>query len=197
MHFRAWDLVFLAGFVAYVVIRGVWIERTKGEVKEVRRSDPLERVAMALVFLGSLLLPALHLFTPLLRFADYALPAPLPWCGAALLPLALWLFWRAHADLGTNWSATLDLRRGHELVTHGVYRRVRHPMYAAIFLFSLAQALLLGNGVAGPSAFVTFAVLYAVRVPREEALMIERFGPEYRAYQERTGRLLPRRSAPG
>ncbi len=47
---------------------------------------------------------------------------------------ALWLFWRSHADLGRNWSQAFELRKGHELITHGVYRVVRHPMYAAIWL---------------------------------------------------------------
>ena len=46
----------------------------------------------------------------------------------------------AHADLGLNWSITLEMRKGHELIVHGVYRRIRHPMYAAIFLFAVAQA---------------------------------------------------------
>jgi protein-S-isoprenylcysteine O-methyltransferase Ste14 len=73
-----------------------------------------------------------------------------------------------------------------------VYRRIRHPMYAAIFLFSLAQGLLLDNWLAGWSALATFAVMYLVRLPREEAMMIQQFGQEYRDYMNRTGRLLPR-----
>jgi protein-S-isoprenylcysteine O-methyltransferase Ste14 len=42
------------------------------------------------------------------------------------MTLAVWLFWRSHADLGRNWSPSLELREGHELVTEGVYRYVRH-----------------------------------------------------------------------
>jgi protein-S-isoprenylcysteine O-methyltransferase Ste14 len=106
--------------------------------------------------------------------------------------VALWLFWRAHADLGLNWSQTLEVRKGHEVVKTGVYGSIRHPMYAAILLFSLAQGLLLENWLAGWSALVTFAILVLIRMPREEAMMCEFFGQGYRDYMRQTGRLLPR-----
>jgi protein-S-isoprenylcysteine O-methyltransferase Ste14 len=107
--------------------------------------------------------------------------------------VAIWLFWRSHADLGLNWSMTLEMRKDHELVTRGVYRRVRHPMYAAIFLFAIAQGLVLQNWLAGWGGFVSFALLYLVRAPREEKMMSEFFGEEYGRYVRRTGRLWPRR----
>ena len=108
------------------------------------------------------------------------------------MAFALWLFWRSHADLGLNWSMHLRVREGHELVTRGVYRRVRHPMYSAIWLFSSAQALLLANAAAGWSALLTFGILYFIRVPQEEAMMCETFGQAYRDYMQDTGRLWPR-----
>jgi protein-S-isoprenylcysteine O-methyltransferase Ste14 len=192
MTLRPWNLVFLAGFIVYVAIRGVYAERTKRSEKVLRRVDRRERVLLFFAFVGSLLLPVVYLFTPLLAFADYRLPPIVPWCGAAIMTGALWLFWRSHADLGLNWSLTLELRKDHRVVTHGVYRRVRHPMYASIWLFSLAQGLLLENWLAGWSALATFAVLYCVRTPREERLMCEGLGAEYRDYMRRTGRLFPR-----
>ena len=105
---------------------------------------------------------------------------------------ALWLFWRSHTDLGQNWSVTLELRKGHQMVTQGVYRRIRHPMYASIWLFGLGQGLLLENWLAGWSALVSFTPMYFFRVPREEQMMFEFFGQEYRDYKQRTGRLVPR-----
>ena len=64
-------------------------------------------------------------------------------------------------------------------------------MYAAIWLFSFAQGLLLENWLAGWAAFVAFGVMYFVRVPHEEQMMRERFGTAYRDYQQRTGRIFP------
>jgi protein-S-isoprenylcysteine O-methyltransferase Ste14 len=86
----------------------------------------------------------------------------------------------------------LEIRQGHVLVTGGVYRFVRHPMYASIWLFAIAQGLLLGNWLAGWSGVVTFAPLYIIRTPREERMMRDFFGDEYGVYMRRTGRLLPR-----
>lgn len=192
MALQPWDLVFLVGFIVYVVFRGVFIERTKGTEKTVRRVDLRDRSLMFVVFVGSLLLPVVYLLTPWLASADYRLPPLVPWCGAVLMAVALWLFWRSHADLGRNWSVTLELTRDHRLVKNGVYRSIRHPMYASIWLFGLAQGLLLENWLAGWSAFVTFALLYFVRTPREERMMSEFFGKEYRDYMRQTGRLFPR-----
>jgi len=193
VRIKAWDIVFLVGFLVYVGIRGVFERRTSGIEKTVSRMDARERVLLLFVGVGSLLLPILYLFSPWISFADYRLPFPAPWCGAVILGFAIWLFWRSHADLGQNWSITLELRQGHQLVQHGVYRLVRHPMYASILLWDLAQGLLLENWLAGWPALVSFAVLYLVRTPREEQMMYEFFGQEYRDYMSRTGRLLPRR----
>jgi len=186
------NIVFLFGFIAYVAIRGVFEQRTKGNEKAVSWVDGRDRTLMFIVFVGSLLLPVIYLFTPWLAFADYHPPAFATWCGAAVMVAALWLFWRSHADLGRNWSRTLELRKDHQLIKHGVYRSIRHPMYAAIWLFGLAQGLLLQNWLAGWFAFVAFALMYFVRMPREEQMMCEFFGQEYRDYMRQTGRLFPR-----
>ena len=108
------------------------------------------------------------------------------------MSLAVWLFWRSHADLGRNWSPSLQLREGHALVDRGVYRYSRHPMYASQWLWGAAQALLLPNWIAGWASLISFAPLYLSRVPREEQMMLERFGHEYRGYVRRTGRIFPR-----
>jgi protein-S-isoprenylcysteine O-methyltransferase Ste14 len=86
----------------------------------------------------------------------------------------------------------LEVREQHRLITHGVYRWIRHPMYSALLLYSLGQALVIPNWVAGPSNLVAFAVLFALRVRAEEKMMAEQFGDEYAAYTARTKRLVPR-----
>jgi protein-S-isoprenylcysteine O-methyltransferase Ste14 len=192
MRIQPWNLVFLIGFIVYVCIRGVFKQRTKGNEKAVSRMDALEKTLMAIVIPGGLLLPVVYLFTPWLAFADYHLPAVARWCGAVLMVAALWLFYRSHADLGQNWSVTLELRKGHQLVKQGVYRSIRHPMYASIWLWCLAQGLLLENWLAGWYGLVAFALMYFVRTPREEQMMCESFGQEYRNYMRQTGRLFPR-----
>ena len=65
-------------------------------------------------------------------------------------------------------------------------------MYASIWLWDVAQAMLLQNWLAGCSALLAFTVLYFLRTPREEQLMCESFGEEYHEYMRQTGRLFPR-----
>jgi protein-S-isoprenylcysteine O-methyltransferase Ste14 len=183
---------FLLGLLTQVIIRGYYARRTRHNQKTVRRVDALEKILLALVIPGSLVLPLLYLFSPLLNFADYHLPKFALWLGAILMIVSLWLFYRSHADLGQNWSVTLEVRQGHQLVTGGVYHYIRHPMYASIFLFCFAQGLLLENWLAGWYPLFAFCLMYFLRTPREEQLMLETFGEEYQDYMLCTGRILPR-----
>ncbi len=189
---QPWNIVFMVGTVVFFSTRRVFIYRTKKEKKVVSRFDALERVLLAAMFLPTLLLPILYLFTSLLDFAEYQVPITLGSFGAVTMAVSLWLFWRSHVDLGQNWSTSLELRDGHQLVTDGVYRAVRHPMYTSLWLWGIAQGTLLGNWFASWSFVAAFAALYFLRVGREEQLMCERFQDEYREYMRRTRRLLPR-----
>jgi protein-S-isoprenylcysteine O-methyltransferase Ste14 len=91
----------------------------------------------------------------------------------------------------------LQVREEHRLVTNGIYRRIRHPMYASMFLLSMAHLFFVPNWIVAPAYLVSFGILYVFRVGREERMMLDRFGAEYEAYRRRSGRLLPRlRGAP-
>ena len=164
------------------------IARSKVDVQEV--------VLMLLATVGMWVLPPLHLFSRRLDFADWALPRQirlmLGAVGSVLSGCALWLLWRAHADLGTNWSPSLEIRQEQQLVTGGVYRWMRHPIYAALWLLGLAQVLMLQNWISGPAGLLTFWPVYRERIQREERMMAEQFGDAYRRYSARTGRILPR-----
>ncbi|GAA6623791.1 protein-S-isoprenylcysteine O-methyltransferase [Scytonema sp. NUACC26] len=105
--------------------------------------------------------------------------------------IALWLFWRAHHDLGQNWSPTLQIRAGHTLISNGVYQYIRHPMYTSVLLWCVAQALLLPNWIAGFSGLMSFSIACTTRIDREERMLLDRFGEEYEAYKQSTKRLVP------
>ena len=87
---------------------------------------------------------------------------------------------------------TLRIREDHTLITTGPYRWIRHPIYSAGLLFGFAVFLLSANGFVGACWVGGCSLLYAHRIPNEEALMLEEFADEYRVYMQRTGRLLPR-----
>ncbi len=182
--------IILAGSVVMVAIRAPHGQRSRGIKVKKSRKGPLETVLLTLAWIG-FFIPLIWIATPVLAFADYPLRVVPFIAGVLCLALGLWLFYRSHADLGTNWSITLEVRENHQLVTEGIYRQVRHPMYAALLLYSLGQALVLPNWVAGPSYGVAFALLFALRVIREERMMLAEFGREYEAYMARTKRLVP------
>lgn len=182
-------LVLLAA-VVMVVIRAPHGQRSRAVAVVKDRKGRREVVLLTLAWVA-FFLPLLWVVTPLLDFADYPLHAAAFAAGAAALALGLWLFHRSHVDLGRNWSITLQLREKHQLVTGGVYRRVRHPMYLALLLYSVGQALALPNWVAGPSYAVVMVLLVALRLGPEERMMLEEFGQDYEAYRATTKRLIP------
>jgi len=183
--------LFLAGFVGIGVIRGPHGSRS-GKVKVVEsRQGAAEKILLGLMWCASLIFPALWLFTRAFSFADYPLRPACFAAGAALEAAGLWLLYLSHADLGTNWSITLEVRENHALVTKGIYRLVRHPMYASIFLLAFAQALFLPNWLVGWFYPLAFALMFAYRLGAEERLMLDRFGAAYEDYRAKTARLIP------
>jgi protein-S-isoprenylcysteine O-methyltransferase Ste14 len=182
--------VVLAASIAMVVIRAPHGHRS-AKVKVVKSRKGLLEVVLLTLAWSSFFVPLLWVFTPLLRFADYPL-RPVPFsAGVLCFVVGLWLFHRSHADLGEFWSITLEVREKHRLITEGVYRRIRHPMYTALFLYSLGQLLVVPNWVAGPSYGAAFGLLFLLRIGAEEKMMREAFPQEYEAYTARTKRLIP------
>lgn len=195
----AFKTAYFLSLLAEMAIR-VPHERQRRQTRmTVDRVDWSERSLLGLMIVGMFFVPATYAFTSRLDWADYRLRQGARGLaggvGTMVLAVAVWLFWRSHADLGRNWSPSLQLREGHELVTGGVYRSVRHPMYASMWLWGVAQALLLQNWIAGWASLVLFLPLYLLRVPRKERMMLDEFGEGYRAYMNRTGRVVPRLGA--
>ncbi|MBW1879008.1 MAG: isoprenylcysteine carboxylmethyltransferase family protein [Deltaproteobacteria bacterium] len=183
----------LALFVAISVVRKIH-ERRAGKRSSLKGTPIAEGALMALWGLAAGILPLVYLFTSWLDFADlpFEMPPALGFLGVGLFLIAIWLLHRSHDDLGKTWSPSVEPEAGERLVTDGVYRRIRHPMYAAHVWWGVAQALLLPNLLAGPLALVLMFVLIAMRVPREERALLETFGDDYRGYMEQTGRILPK-----
>ncbi len=184
------NIIFSIGAIASVVIRIPHDKISqKTRISENRRGA-LEIVLMALIGLGMFLLPILG-FTPILEFANYPSSAAAVVAGTLMLIASLWLFFKSHADLGKNWSMTLQIREEHALVSNGVYKSIRHPMYTSIFLLSFAQLLLLSNWISAPALLIAFSILFAIRLRTEEQMMLDKFGAQYESYRQKTKRIIP------
>jgi protein-S-isoprenylcysteine O-methyltransferase Ste14 len=184
-------LIWWAGIVGWYVIRFPHERRSRKTPIALRRERLRDGALLAISFTGLCVIPVIYVVTSEPRFADYPFQPAMAWLGTAVFALSLLLFYRTHRDLGRSWSVTLEIRETHQLVTTGVYRHVRHPMYSAFFLWAVAQALLLPNFVAGLAGLIGFGTLFTFRLPREERMMEERFGEAYRAYAARTRRIIP------
>jgi protein-S-isoprenylcysteine O-methyltransferase Ste14 len=184
-------IVFLLGIVGWFVIRYPFARRAKrlGVARSVGGTH--DRVLLWIAATGQFIVPAIYCLTNQPSFANVGFQPFLAWLGALVLVAALVLFRLTHKQLGRNWSITLETRDQHKLVTDGLYSWVRHPMYSSFILMALAQALLLQNTIAGPIGLVAIAILFFLRVPREERVMVETFGEEYRDYMGRTARIIP------
>jgi protein-S-isoprenylcysteine O-methyltransferase Ste14 len=180
----------IAAAVAMVAIRAPHGNRSLRVPVAESRKGVLEKALLTLAWV-SFFLPFAWCLSPVLAFADVPLhPAALA-AGVAVNALGLWVFHRSHADLGTNWSISLEVREGHTLVTGGVYSRVRHPMYLGLLLYSVGQALFLPNLVAGPAYLAVMALIVGCRLGPEERMMRDRFGAAWDDYAAGTRRLVP------
>jgi protein-S-isoprenylcysteine O-methyltransferase Ste14 len=183
----------IVGIIATIaVIRAPFGSQSRKIPIATNLRSPRETFVLALAWLGSMILPLLWVFySPLFAIAEYPLNPAIFAVGVIVAASGLWLFRQSHIELGKNWSISLDLREGHQLVTSGLYRYVRHPMYTSIFLYALGQVLVVPNWIVGPANLVAFFVLFAVRVQPEERMMADKFGDQYRNYLVRTKRLIP------
>jgi protein-S-isoprenylcysteine O-methyltransferase Ste14 len=181
-------LAMLAGLLAH---KGLW-EILKRRGGSLRPAAPHVSRSVRLVKLGKMALLALLLaqtlcleILPIVRQ-----PGVLRLVGAAIFLIGLATAMSARIQLGRNWAdlEDADVARGQSIVERGIYRYVRHPIYAGDL------ALLVGLEL-GLNSWLVLGVplLAAVVVHRtlaEEALLAEQF-PGYRTYCARTKRFIP------
>ena len=166
--------------LAYWLISAGRVKRNRQGVAWLR--EAVLRVAVVLA-LGLLLKSPVRLYAapttnPALAGIGVAL------CGAGIA-CAIW----ARACLGRNWGFPMTVKAEPELVAHGPYAVVRHPIYAGILVAQMGTAL-----VIGPLWLVVVAVFggyFWYSATREEQLMTQAFPQQYPAYQQRTKRLIP------
>ncbi len=121
----------------------------------------------------------------------FYLPDWLRWVGFGVGILSV-IFWTwTQLTLDTQWSAQLQLKKDHHLITTGPYARIRHPLYAGMFGWCLSLSLLTANWIFVVVCLISIVGLF-YRVPKEEQMMIEAFGDEYKAYMQHTGRFFPK-----
>lgn len=127
----------------------------------------------------------------MLRWCQLPLPSGWRWFGLVLAVVGLIGLIEVHRQLGRYWSAFLELQESHKLITTGLYSRVRHPMYTVIIMHLAAISLVSANWLVMALCAARIALFFE-RMRREEGMLRDHFGDQYRRYMQTTGRLLPR-----
>ncbi|MFP4013255.1 MAG: protein-S-isoprenylcysteine O-methyltransferase [Chitinispirillaceae bacterium] len=179
--------VFIGGLIAGTLIR---LGTRSGSGKHIGKPT-VDSFLLGCTFTGMGVIPFVYIFTSALNRFSYTLPLWSGYVGSVLLSGSLLLLWRAHSDLGQNWSITPRIIPDQHLIINGVYHHLRHPIYAAYWLWALAQPLLLHNWLAGFSMAAAYTPLYFHRVPREERILLQAFGEQYREYMRSTPGIIP------
>lgn len=183
--------VSIALLVSFFAVRAYFSRRVEREPIATGRTQARDRLYYKLIT-ACYLLTFMYALTLWLDFAHVGLPAGLRWIGALVALAGIAMVWWTHRTLGRHWSGILELRESHHLISAGPYRYIRHPMYMALLILPVGMALLTANLLLALLQLGTTTAMYLARVADEEAMMLERFGDEYRSYMRRTGRLFPR-----
>jgi protein-S-isoprenylcysteine O-methyltransferase Ste14 len=157
-----------------------------------RRESPASRAAHLL----PLALAGILLWVNTIPYGGVLLLRFLPrsygayWSGTALLALGLGFSVWARVHIGRNWSATVTVKEGHELIRSGPYALVRHPIYTGLLLAFIGTAIVRGEWRGVLAVLIVLAALWR-KLRLEERWMSETFGDEYRRYREHTAALIP------
>jgi protein-S-isoprenylcysteine O-methyltransferase Ste14 len=125
------------------------------------------------------------------KWASFPLPTWIRWLGIVTGILCSFLMYWTLNSLGKNLTDTVVTRAEATLITHGPYRWVRHPFYVTTALLMASVTVLAANWLIGAGSVLVLGLL-TIRTPKEEQMLIEKFGQQYRDYMAKTGRFLPR-----
>lgn len=116
-------------------------------------------------------------------------PVALSWIGAVLTAIGIGFAIWARVNLGRNWSSRPAAKEHHQLVTTGPYAYVRHPIYSGIMLAALGTAV--ASSIFGVGMLIFISIAFALRINKEEKIMLKLFPEQYPDYQKHTKRLVP------
>ncbi|MFP6595954.1 MAG: isoprenylcysteine carboxylmethyltransferase family protein [Candidatus Hydrogenedentota bacterium] len=192
-------LVFIGVFLGSISISIFYRRRARADSGTIaRREEGAGIVLLRLFFALPLFLSIFaYMINPeLLAWSVVSVPVEVRWVGVgfglACVPLLWWVF----SSIGSNISETVLTKAEHELVTHGPYRWVRHPLYSVATLMFISCAVIASSWWILLFAVVALVMIAVVVIPREEEALVAKFGEAYEAYRLRAGRLFPRIGSP-
>jgi protein-S-isoprenylcysteine O-methyltransferase Ste14 len=96
----------------------------------------------------------------------------------------------ARRSLAGNWSTSVTIKKDHELIRHGLYKYMRHPIYSGVLLMLIGSVLVVGT-LGAAAGFVLIFIAFWLKLRQEEKVMIKQFQEEYLEYKKMTKTLIP------
>jgi len=157
------------------------------EPRKVFRASPVDTLTMSLFAVGASLLVTFRIA----EFPAWGLSTAYVVSGLTLFYAGIAVNLAGRWSLGPNWSDQIRIRQKHTVVQRGIYRYIRHPLYASTIAMLLGAGLVFRNGAVLGTTALIFIPMMIYRARQEEANLIEAL-PEYADYRRRTGMFLPK-----
>jgi len=195
---QTFRLMMVAIFVISASISKYHRRKAKLSGEAISRRDEgrvamLLRAAVALPLMLSFL--AYMINPSWMAWSELVLPVWARWVGVGLGIACLPLLWTLFQSIGSNISETVLTKKNHRLVMTGPFRWIRHPLYTVAMLLFFSYGLMASNWWMMMFTALGLGLIEVLVIPKEEVELIAKFGDEYRDYQERVGKLLPRLSS--
>jgi protein-S-isoprenylcysteine O-methyltransferase Ste14 len=186
-------IILIVVYTVFSIIRIQYqVRAQRAGFKTVIEESKRYSVFLSLLICYEVLILFIYLLGPhLLYWANLPFPMWVRWLGLVLALASLAMFIWVHQHLGNNFSMKLRIKESHTLIISGPYQWIRHPMYTAFYLLHFAAFLLTANWFIGLSWLLGLTIIIYMRISREESMMLDKFGEDYRVYMKRTGMFTP------
>jgi protein-S-isoprenylcysteine O-methyltransferase Ste14 len=175
----------------WIVFSVIWLLAAASTKRSIYRESGAQRLRYwILLVLAFLLLTRGHRLPYPFNVRIISATETVQWMAGILCIAGLAFCVWARATLGRNWSGTITLKEGHELIERGPYRLVRHPIYTGMLAMLLATAIRFGH-LGGIAAVILAFASFWIKLSEEEKLMLQQFPDQYGSYQQRVKRLIP------
>ena len=181
-----WIIGLWAAFLIYWAIAGIFAKR--GAERRALRRGMAMRFALFLIIVTALFFARRSADLQALQQAELH-SVPMAATGAVLVTLGAIVAFTARGAIGRNWGSPGTRKTDTELVTHGPYSLIRHPIYAGILLMMVGTAI--GLSPIWWLVAVAAGIYFVTSARAEESYMTERFPDAYPAYKARTKMLVP------
>lgn len=175
----------------WILFSVIWLMAAAAAKRSIYRESGARRLRyLILLVLAFLLLTKRYRLPYPLNVRVIPTTGTVEWMAGILFMAGLAFCLWARAALGRNWSGTITLKEGHELIERGPYRFVRHPIYTGLLAMFLATSIAFGH-LGGLVAVILAFASFWIKLSEEEKLMRQHFPEQYRSYEQRVKRIIP------